>query len=186
MSGSPILIQSGDSFKCIGICCGGPPLEGQCLLMRVLYYINRENYEEALSLFAQLPFHKFEHFSRNCEFMEVKRRFYMFMILSNALDQERFKLEHPEEYHEITVEFTCYGRISKLHALFRLQKSINKFIIETIEQYNDTNKFSYYVGISTNTEAFKIVRRAIDIFRELEGDFNDAYDIERIITQFVI
>ena len=39
MSGSPILVKIGTSFKYVGIYCGGP-LEGQKLLMEILDCIN--------------------------------------------------------------------------------------------------------------------------------------------------
>ena len=154
------------------------PLKGQYLLMRILDCINNKNYEEALSFFTQLPFDNHKLFEFNYEFMFFKRRFYMFMILSKALDQEKFKLENPEEYQEITEEFTSYGKDSLDWAFDRLRQSINKILIETIELYNSKNRFSYYVGISINTEAFKIVIRAIDIFKGLEGDFDHVCDIE--------
>ena len=185
MSGSPILMQSENSLKCIGIYCGGPPLEGQHLLMRVLDCINNKDYKEAINLFAQLPFDNKKLFSRSSMVEHLKHKFYTFMILNNTLDQERCEFEHPKEYYEIKKELERNGRDSLDILLIRLQVSIKKLLIETTELYKNKSRLSYNVGISIKTEAFKIVRRAIDVFRDLEGDFDDVCAIERTIRQFV-
>ena len=56
MSGSPILAEVDDLFKCVGIYCGGPPLEGQRQLMDMLDYVNTRKFEAAKRIFADLPF----------------------------------------------------------------------------------------------------------------------------------
>ena len=185
MSGSPILVQSGNSFKCIGIYCGGPPLEGQHLLMRILDCINNKNYEEALNLFPQLPFDNNRLFEYNFHFRFLKRIFYMFMILSNALDQERYESEHPEEYLEIIKGHEYFDKMSLDAVLSILQEEIKKLLIQTTEIYRGKEHLSYNVGISINTEAFKRVRYVIEIFKNIEGDFDDVSEIKRIIEQLV-
>ena len=115
----------------------------------------------------------------------LKHKFYTFMILNNTLDQERCEFEHPKEYYEIKKELERNGRDSLDILLIRLQVSIKKLLIETTELYKNKSRLSYNVGISIKTEAFKIVRRAIDVFRDIEGDFDDVCAIERTIRQFV-
>ena len=66
-----------------------------------------------------------------------------------------------------------------------MQELIKRILIETTQLYREKGKLSYNAGIFINTEAFKIIRRAIDIFRNIEGDFDEASDIEMIIRQFI-
>ena len=57
MSGSPILVKIGTSFKYVGIYCGGP-LEGQKLLMEILDCINNGD-NRKIGLILILGFHPF-------------------------------------------------------------------------------------------------------------------------------
>ena len=98
MSGSPILVKIENHFKCIGIYCGGCPVEGQHLLMKVLDSLNNGNYKEALSLFEQLPFDNKKLFKKFFKFKKLKILFYQFMMLANVLEKERLESEHPQEY----------------------------------------------------------------------------------------
>ena len=181
MSGSPILVKIDNNFKCIGIYCGGSPIEGQRLLMKVLDSLNNGNYIEALSLFEQLPFDNTKLFHNVSLFEELKNEFYHFMMLANVLEEERF----PQAYKEFARNSDDVRKDSLDRQLCHMQYLIKRFLIETTQLYRENRNFSYNAGILINTEAFKIVRRAIDIFRDIEGDFDDVSDIEMIIKQFI-
>ena len=181
MSGSPILVKVDNNFKCIGIYCGGSPIEGQRLLMKVLDSLNNGNYREALSLFEQLPFDNTKLFHNVYLFEQLKIEFYYFMILTKVLEEERY----PNEYKKFARNSDDVSKDSLDIQLCYTQYLIKSFLIETTLLYRENGKFSYNAGILINTEAFKIVRRAIDIFRNIEGDFDDVSDIEIIIKHFI-
>ena len=185
MPGSPILVKIENNFKCIGIYCGGSPIEGQHLLMNVLDALNNGNYKEALSLFEQLPFDNTKLFKKSFRFKELKIIFYQFMMETNVLEKERFESEHPQEYEECVRYFADFRKDPSDSQLYHMQELIKSILIETTQLYRENGNFSYNAGILINTEAFKIVRRAIDIFRNIEGDFDEARDIEIIISKFI-
>ena len=185
MSGSPILVKIENHFKCIGIYCGGCPVEGQHLLMKVLDALHNGNYKEALSLFEQLPFDNKKLFEKISRFKELQIIFYQFMMETNVLEKERFESEHPQEYEECVRYFADFRKDPSDSQLYHMQELIKSILIETTQLYRENGNFSYNAGILINTEAFKIVRRAIDIFRNIEGDFDEARDIKMIIRQFI-
>ena len=186
MSGSPILVKIENNFKCIGIYCGLSPIEGQHLLMKVLDSLNNGNYKEALRLFEQLPFDNNELFQDFFTFGGLKIMFYQFMMLTNVLEKDRFEVEHPQEYEKCVRNLADSEKsISIDRELCCIQELIKRTLIGTTQCYREKSKMTYNAGISINTEAFKIVRRAIETFRNIEGDFDDVSDIEMIIRQFI-
>ena len=128
MSGSPILVKVENNFKCIGIYCGGSPIEGQHLLMKVLDSLNNGNYKEALSLFEQLPFDNDEAFPQSLfRFEELKIMFYQFMMLTNVLEKERLESEHPKEYEECVRYSADFRKDRSLdRQLYYMQELIKK------------------------------------------------------------
>ena len=169
MSGSPILVKIENNFKCIGIYCGRSPIEGQYLLMKVLDSLINGNYREALSLFEELPFNKSEPFLPSFEFCNLKIKFYRFMILSNILEQEKFETEHPRDYEQFVMHIATFEKSSSLdRELCDIQHLIKKVLIGGMNLYIVKGEFSYNAGILINTEAFKILRRVVDIFKNIE------------------
>ena len=186
MSGSPILVKIGNNFKCIGIYCGASPLKEQYLLMKVLDCVNNGNYGEALSLFEQLLFENHKSVLVDIRFRYLKISFYQFMMLNNVIDQDKIEVEHSQKYEELLKNFAAYGKDHlRQKKLCEIQKLIKELLIETTQSYREECKLTYNAGISINTEAFKFVRRAIEVFRHIEGDFDNVKDIEIIIRQFI-
>ena len=186
MSGSPILVKIEDSFKCIGMFCGGPPLQGQYLLMKVLDCFNNNNYREALSLSEQLAFSNNKLFLADYRIQSLKPNFYGLMIINNDFSQETFELEYPCEYKEFVRNLAVNGKDNLLFTLLlRTRQLLKDMLLDTIYCCRERNKFYYNAGILINTEAFKIVRRAVEIFRNIEGDFDDVQGIEILIRQLI-
>ena len=108
------------------------------------------------------------------------------MMLNNVIDQDKIEVEYSQKYEELLKNFAAYGKNQlRQKKLSDIQKSIKGLLIETTQSYREECKLTYNSGISINTEAFKFVRRAIEIFRDIEGDFDNVKDIEMIIRQFI-
>ena len=154
--------------------------------MKVLDCINNKNYREALSLSEQLPFRNNKIFLEHYRIQSLTPMFYELMIINNDFSQEMFELEYPCEYKEFVRNLTVNGKDNLLHTLLLSIKQLFKeMLVDTAYLCRERNKLYYNAGISINTEAFKLVRRAIEIFRNIEGDFDDLQDIEIIIRQLI-
>ena len=182
MSGSPLLAKVGDWFKCVGIYCGGPPLEGQRELMEMLDFVNTRQFEAAKSIFHNLPFDNGDLFSCFKDTSSLRRDFIQYMVLNNAMDSRIFEFGYRSDYRKMQTRISKFGMQDCLDsALIDLQDSIKRMLLATVKCYKETSKFCFNAGISINTEAFSIVKKAIDIFRNLHGDFESGNEIENLM-----
>ena len=58
-----------------------------------------------------------------------------------------------------------------------------KYAIATLKYYRDRSKISFNSGISIEIEAFEVVRRAVEIFKTIDREFQNETDIENIIRK---
>ena len=108
------------------------------------------------------------------------------MIINNDFSQERFELEYPCEYKEFVRNLAVNGKDNLLFTLLlRTRQLLKDMLLDTTYCCRERNKFYHNAGILINTEAFKIVRRAVEIFRNIEGDFDDVQGIEILIRQLI-
>ena len=91
MSGSPLLVKLGGKYKCVGIYCGGPPLEGQRDLMTMLDSLNKGENEKARRQFELLPFDDENLFFGCTEFIDLTI-FFKYMVLKDMMEPTMFKV----------------------------------------------------------------------------------------------
>ena len=187
MSGSPILVKIGTSFKYVGIYCGGPPIEGQRLLMEILDCINNGDNEGAIMLFGQLPFKNYDIFYPCHEFENLYFIFCKYMTLCGAMDPAVLKSEFYQSYKYMKKNIKTFGKQDIIASLLESLKCLLKnMLFITMKCYQDRSKISFNSGISIKTEAFEVVKRAIEIFKTIGGEFQNETDIENIIRKSLI
>ena len=187
MSGSPILAKIGTILKYVGIYCGGPPLEGQRLLMEMLDCINNDCNEGAIMLFNQLPFQGSDLFPTCSEFENLQKEFLKCMVLRGAIQHEVLESTHIPTYMNMIDHIERFGKPDCVASnLVTLQCSIKTMLFATVKLYTDKTKLSFNSGISMNTTAFAVVKRAIEIFKTLDGVYENESDIEKRIRESLI
>ena len=184
MSGSPLLVKLGGKYKYVGIYCGGPPIEGQRDLMTMLDYLNKGENEKAKRQFELLPFDDENLFFYCTEFIDLTRSFYKYMVLKNMMEPTMFKEKFREDFNRMVYERNTFSEQHCLAAaLIELQVSVKKMLFATVKSYKERSKLSFNSGIAIGTEAFQIVKRAIETFKQLSGEFQNENDLENLASE---
>ena len=102
------------------------------------------------------------------------------------VDPTVYELGYKEDFEQMVKEINNYSIEDCLtSALIELQVSIKRMLYATVKSYKERSKFSFNCGIVICTEAFQIVKRAIEKFKQLTGEFQNEM-ILRILHQRIL
>ena len=102
------------------------------------------------------------------------------------MESSIFEFEYHSDYEKMQNRTSKLGKQGCLEsALIALQDSIKRILLATVKCYKEISKLCFNAGISINTGAFAIVTRIIEIFRNLDGNFESGNKIQNLMKEFL-
>jgi hypothetical protein len=189
MPGSPILIGTWPDIKLCGIYCGGPPLPGQRELMQVIDNAYNDRFEQAYSLFMNLPFHDSTKYNFDDEYRIgfINQLLQQLISLKEAEKRAKEINERRPDSEEETK--SVLKSISQQALVDSKKEKVNEacfnLLFETPVTYLDKEIFKFNAGIAVCTQVFDKVKSAQKALGDFVGSYSDINQLEQELLKMI-